>query len=56
MALSKEKGKIYERGGSIVIYDGDLQILQNNSGPACPYCRAKIIVNQNFCYHCGAKF
>ena len=56
MTLSKEKGRAFERGGSIVIYDSDLLILQNNAGPACPFCRAKIIVNQNFCYHCGAKF
>jgi len=55
MALSQEKGKAFERDPSVVIYDGDLQILQNNAGPTCPSCQAQIIVNQNFCYHCGTK-
>ena len=55
MALSKEKGKAFERNPNIMIYPGDLQILHNNMGPVCPSCGAKIIVSQNYCYHCGDK-
>jgi len=55
MELSKEKGKDFERGINSTIYDADMRIVQNNAGPACASCGARIIVNQNFCYHCGAK-
>ena len=55
MSLSKDKGKAFEGNPGVVIYDGDLQLIQNNSGPACPSCGAKIIVSQNFCYNCGNK-
>ena len=55
MALSKEKGKDFEQGSNNMIYNSDLKILQNNAGPACSVCGAKIIANQNYCYHCGAK-
>jgi len=55
MALSKEKGRGFEHGQSNVIYGGDLQILQNNAGPACSACGAKIIANQNYCYNCGIR-
>jgi len=55
MSLSKERGKDFENGNKI-IHDSDLKILQNNVGAVCKSCGAKIIVNQNFCYHCGDKF
>jgi predicted RNA-binding Zn-ribbon protein involved in translation (DUF1610 family) len=55
MKLSKEKGKAFEQDHGSVIYNGDLRIMQNNEINACPSCGTKIITNQNFCYHCGAK-
>ena len=55
MKLSKEKGKSFEQNHGSAIYGGDLRITQNNAGHACPSCGAKIITNQKFCYHCGAK-
>ena len=55
MALSKNKGKEVEQGYNNVIYKSDIEILQNNAGPACTACGAKIIINQNFCYHCGVR-
>ena len=55
LALSKEKGSDFEHDGRTVINPDDLEILQSNVSPACPSCGAKIIVNQNFCYHCGVK-
>jgi len=55
MKLSKKKGKSFERDHSIVIYDGDLHILLNNTGRACPSCGAEIITDQNFCSNCGTN-
>ena len=56
MALSKNKGKEIEQGYTTVINNGDIEIMQNNAGPTCAACGAKIIFNQNFCYHCGVRF
>jgi len=55
MTLSKEKGRDYEHGHRNTIYGGDMQIIKNNTGPSCSACGAKIIADQNFCYHCGTK-
>jgi len=55
MKLSKEKGKAFEQNPGSVICGGDLHVMQNNAGRACPSCGTKIITSQNFCYHCGAR-
>ena len=55
MALSKEKGKDLEHDNRSMIYADDLEVVEKSAGPICPSCGAKIIVNQNFCYQCGAK-
>ena len=56
MELTKEKGKNFEQGYNNTIHNGDMRILYNNASPVCPSCGARIIANQNFCYHCGVKF
>ena len=55
MAVAKQKGKELEQDPRGIIYAEDLELLQNNTGPACPSCSAKIITNQSYCYRCGGK-
>ena len=55
MSLSKAKGKKIEQGSVNTVNNSDMEIFQNNVGSVCTACGAKIIVNQNFCYHCGTR-
>ena len=55
MQLDKGKGRSLERDPETRLYPEDLQVVQNNAGPTCLHCGARVSQSQNFCPNCGEQ-